>query len=68
MDMTHIAVGTVRCPELTCRAPMIRQTNRRDGSEFFGCCRFPVCRETREIPEHVLLTERGAEQLPGFDS
>ena len=32
------------CPR--CMAPMVLRRRRQDGSEFFGCSRFPACRET----------------------
>ena len=32
------------CPK--CKAPMVLRRRRQDGSEFFGCSRFPECRET----------------------
>ncbi len=30
------------CPR--CQAAMLRRTNRRDGTRFWGCSRFPACR------------------------
>lgn len=33
------------CPR--CGAAMVRRTNRRDGSSFWGCSRFPSCRGAR---------------------
>lgn len=34
----------VKCPE--CGGMMLRRRNRRDGSAFWGCARFPDCRGT----------------------
>ena len=38
------------CPETplyqTCQIPMVTRTNRMTKEEFYGCLRFPACRET----------------------
>ena len=33
------------CPK--CGTTMVRRNNRRDGTQFWGCTRFPACRGTR---------------------
>ena len=33
------------CPK--CGTGMVRRSNRRDGSHFWGCRQFPACRGTR---------------------
>ena len=33
------------CPK--CGSGMVRRNNRRDGTQFWGCTRFPACRGTR---------------------
>jgi ssDNA-binding Zn-finger/Zn-ribbon topoisomerase 1 len=59
--------GTVHCPKPSCGAPMVRRTNRQNGSEFMGCSEYPACTETMPIPESIRLREAGALELPGFD-
>lgn len=61
-------VGTMRCPDLACRAPMIKRTNGQNGSEFYGCSRYPECRETTGIPERERMLAAGAAELPGFET
>ena len=57
---------TLRCPECDA-APMVRRTNRENGSEFYGCPQWPACKGSREIPEYVRLREQGAPPLRGFE-
>ena len=35
------------CP--SCEGPMVRRTNRREGTNFWGCLRYPDCKGTRDI-------------------
>lgn len=46
---------------------MAIRSNKDDDSLFLGCTKFPECRETREIPTHILMELEGAEPLPGFE-
>lgn len=39
------AEDTPACPK--CGSNMVRRSNRRDGTQFWGCARFPGCRGTR---------------------
>jgi len=43
--ITHSKSGTPICPR--CNASMVKRTNRKDGSMFWGCPRYPKCRGTR---------------------
>ena len=47
MTERHGSITTPLCP--SCEGPMILRTNRRDGSSFWGCRRYPTCRGTRDI-------------------
>ena len=38
--------GTVAC---TCGAEMVMRIRRRDGVRFYGCSRYPQCRQTRPL-------------------
>ena len=35
------------CPK--CGSIMVKRVRRRDGGSFFGCSKFPDCREARSI-------------------
>jgi hypothetical protein len=35
------------CPR--CGSQMVMRTNRKDGSEFWGCPSYPQCRGTRQV-------------------
>lgn len=59
--------GVVRCPLPSCGGVMVKRTNRATGSEFLGCDQYPICVETMEIPESVILRAAGAPELPLFD-
>lgn len=37
----------VECPE--CGGPMVSRQNKRDGSRFWGCKKYPACRGTRNV-------------------
>ena len=37
---------TPSCP--SCNGPMVRRKNRKDGSSFWGCRKYPRCRGTRD--------------------
>jgi restriction system protein len=37
----------------TCGSPMVLRRNRRDGSSFYGCQRYPVCKFTRSLEARV---------------
>ena len=41
------SVTAPSCP--SCEGPMVRRTNRTEGTDFWGCQRYPVCRGTRDI-------------------
>lgn len=41
------ANGTSACP--SCGAKMVERSNRKTGSTFLGCSRFPQCRGTRQL-------------------
>ena len=47
MTGSHGSVTTPNCP--SCEGPMILRTNRRDGTSFWGCRRYPACRGTRDV-------------------
>lgn len=36
----------VKCPE--CKGPMVPRTNKQNGTKFWGCQDFPVCKGTRD--------------------
>ena len=38
---------TPSCP--SCESPMILRKNRRNGTSFWGCRRYPACRGTRDV-------------------
>ncbi len=38
---------SIQCPE--CGSKMIRRTNRKEGTEFYGCSLYPECKGTRPI-------------------
>lgn len=58
---------TMRCPDQTCRAPMVKRVNRQTGEEFYGCTMFPSCNATRRVPERERMLAAGASELPGFE-
>lgn len=58
----------IRCPDQTCREPMVRRHNGKTGEEFYGCSRYPDCKETMPVPESIRLREAGAPELPGFST
>ena len=41
------SVAAPSCP--LCGGPLVLRRNRRDGSPFWGCRRFPSCRGTRDV-------------------
>ena len=41
------SVAAPSCP--SCEGLMVRRTNRKEGTEFWGCQRFPACKGTRDI-------------------
>ena len=38
---------TPSCP--SCLGAMVLRSNRRDGTSFWGCRRYPACRGTRDV-------------------
>lgn len=54
------------CPQCGPATPLIKRTNRHNGSEFLGCTRYPECNHTEEIPEWYRLVDAGHQMLPGF--
>lgn len=57
----------MRCPLETCRAPMVKRVNRQNGSEFYGCSRWPECDGKMGVPERERMIAAGAPELPGFE-
>lgn len=53
----------LRCPQCSADTHLIIKTNRHTGSQFLGCPNYPDCRYTREIPESLKMTLRGAQRL-----
>ena len=49
MTGTRGSITTPSCP--SCDGPMILRKNRRDGTSFWGCRRYPLCRGTRDVGE-----------------
>ncbi len=47
MTMQDEAISAPRCP--SCDGPMVLRTNRREGSSFWGCRKFPACRGTLDV-------------------
>ncbi len=47
MTERHGSITTPLCP--SCEGPMILRMNRRDGTSFWGCRRYPACRGTRDV-------------------
>ncbi len=47
------------CP--SCDGPMVRRTNGRDGTPFWGCKSFPACRGTRDVNPDPIKSETLAE-------
>lgn len=46
----------IRCPDPKCNSPMVERTVRkgpRAGSKFYGCSRYPYCRQRRPIDSTV---------------
>lgn len=44
--------GGWKCP--TCQAQMILRTARADGQQFWGCTRYPECKQTRRLDGSVV--------------
>lgn len=61
-------VGTMRCPDPACRDQMLKRRNKATGGLFYGCSRWPFCKETAEIPEREKMLAAGAAELPGFET
>lgn len=61
-------IMTYYCPELSCRARMVKRQNKKDGGMFYGCSRWPNCKATISIPEREKMIELGATELPGFET
>ena len=59
-----MSVVTKACPE--CGAPLVVRVNRTTDERFLGCTRYPDCRYTCPLPEHVKMQLAGASMLPGF--
>jgi len=36
-------------PICECGFPMLERTNRKDQTKFFGCCQYPICKNTKSI-------------------
>ena len=47
MTGRHGSTTIPSCP--SCEGPMVLRTNRRDGTSFWGCRRYPACEGTREV-------------------
>ena len=47
MTGRHSSITMQSCP--SCEGPMVLRTNRRDGTSFWGCLRYPACRGTRDV-------------------
>jgi restriction system protein len=43
----HVDAGSPACPR--CGAAMVLRTSRKDGSQFWGCPKYPACRGTRQV-------------------
>ena len=49
LSSSRVDPDIILCP--ICNGIMTIKTNRRDGSQFWGCSRFPACRGTRKYGE-----------------
>jgi ssDNA-binding Zn-finger/Zn-ribbon topoisomerase 1 len=47
---------------------MLKRRNKATGGLFYGCSRWPFCKETAEIPEREKMLAAGAAELPGFET
>lgn len=61
-------IGTIYCPEPTCRSKMVKRTNMTNYKQFYSCSRWPDCSETMPIPEREKLLDGGYVELPGFET
>lgn len=59
-----MSIVTKHCPD--CGARLAVRANRATGEEFLGCSKYPSCKHTEPLPEHVKMQLAGAEMLPGF--
>ncbi|WP_303728025.1 UvrD-helicase domain-containing protein [Denitrobacterium detoxificans] len=48
-DAGHGKPDSKKCPK--CGAPLKLMKNSKDGSQFFGCTRYPTCRYTRNVDD-----------------
>jgi hypothetical protein len=46
---------------------LIERVNRKNGSHFLSCERWPACEFTTAIPASVEMRRAGAALLPGFE-
>ena len=53
------SVAMPSCP--LCGGPLVLRRNRRDGSPFWGCRRFPSCRGTREVTTDARVSDSSEE-------
>lgn len=54
---------TMPCPEPECKGTLEVRTNRKNGSEFLGCDRFPECKHTQPLTEYLKMVKLGAPTL-----
>lgn len=59
---------TYSCPDLTCRARMVKRKNKATGGLFYACTNYPQCKATIPIPEREKLLALGCAELPGFET
>ena len=49
------SVAAPSCP--LCGGTLVLRRNRRDGSPFWGCRRFPSCRGTRDVTTDARVSD-----------
>ena len=57
----RIKMTEVYCPNPNCGAPMVLRTARRGpntGKQFYGCSRYPGCKETRPYDETYFIDDK----------
>lgn len=50
-----------------CGAELVVKRNRKTGTEFLGCLRWPECSYREPVPESIKLRLPGAPVLPGME-
>ena len=56
-DFVRSTRGFIPCDKCSCGGTWIKHENRKTGGRFFGCSRYPACKNTRDKQERMSRTQ-----------